>query len=111
MRIFPVVVLTAASVVALDLTALVAPAPLILIVEGQPAAARVLQTALQPLSINTDVIAPDRVPTRLSELEKYQNITLLDVSAGDLTLDQMATLREFVRSEGRGLVAAWGRVG
>ncbi len=90
-------------------TSLVAPAPLILIVEGQPAAARPLQTALQPLSINTDVIAPERVPTRLSDLEKYQNITLLDVSAGDLTLDQMATLREFVRSEGRGLVAAGGK--
>lgn len=90
-------------------TALVAPAPLILLVEGTPAAARPLQTSLQLLSINTDVITPDRLPTRLSELEKYQNVTLLDVSAGDMTLDQMATLREFVRSEGRGLVAAGGK--
>ncbi len=34
---------------------------------------------------------------------------LLDVPAGDLTLDQMTALREFVRSEGRGLVATGGR--
>jgi Mg-chelatase subunit ChlD len=82
---------------------------LVLIVEGQPAAARPLQIALQPLRIDSDVIAPSQVPTRISDLEKYQNVTLLDVSAGDLSFDQMATLREFVRSEGRGLVAAGGR--
>jgi Mg-chelatase subunit ChlD len=34
---------------------------------------------------------------------------LLDVPASALTFDQMATLREFVRSEGRGLLAIGGR--
>jgi Mg-chelatase subunit ChlD len=34
---------------------------------------------------------------------------LVDVSANSLTLDQMTTLREYVRSEGRGLVATGGR--
>ncbi len=90
-------------------TALVAPAPRVLIIEGQPAAGRILQDALQPLSINTDLVAPNRIPSQLSQLERYESIVLLDVAAGDLTLDQMATIREFVRSEGRGLVAVGGK--
>ncbi|GAB4109378.1 MAG: VWA domain-containing protein [Roseiflexaceae bacterium] len=90
-------------------TALVAPAPNILIVEGQPTVGRVLQLALQPLSINTDLIAPDALPTSLSKLVRYDGMVLIDVTAGDLSLDQMATIREFVRSEGRGLVATGGR--
>lgn len=89
--------------------ALVAPAPRILIVEGEPASARPLQLALQPLSINTDTIPPNRIPSQLSELARYESIVLLDVPADQLSLDQMANLREFVRSEGRGLVVAGGR--
>jgi Ca-activated chloride channel family protein len=90
-------------------TALVAPAPRILIVEGQPAAGLPLELALQPLSINTDLIAPADLPNRLSALERYESVVLLNVPAADMTLDQMATLREFVRSEGRGLVATGGK--
>jgi Ca-activated chloride channel homolog len=90
-------------------TALVAPAPRVLIIEGQPASGRALQGALQPLSINTDLIDAADVPTQLSDMQRYESVVLLDVSASDLTLEQMATLREFVRSEGRGLVAAGGK--
>ena len=89
--------------------ALVAPAPRVLLVEGEPAAARPLQIALQPLSINTDTIPANRLPTQLSELARYESIVLLDVPADQFTLDQMASLREFVRSEGRGLVVTGGR--
>lgn len=90
-------------------TALVAPAPRVLIIEGQPASGRALQGALQPLSINSDLVEASRVPTQLSELQRYESVVMLDVAASDLSLEQMATLREFVRSEGRGLVAAGGK--
>ena len=89
--------------------ALVAPAPRILIVEGEPAIARPLQIALQPLSINTDTIPANRLPTQLSELIHYESIVLLDVPADQFSLDQMASIREFVRSEGRGLLVTGGR--
>src|SRR5690606_21284404 len=48
-------------------------------------------------------------PAQLSALEAYEAVVLVDVPAGAFSLDQMAALREFVRSEGRGLLATGGR--
>jgi uncharacterized membrane protein len=93
----------------LAVTTLVAPAPRVLIVSREPTGARILQAALQPLSINTDLATPEQIPTQLSRLDPYESLVLLDVPAGELSLDQMATMREYVRSEGRGLVVAGGR--
>ena len=90
-------------------TALVAPQPKVLLVESQAGAATRLREALRPAGVLADVRAATRLPTQLSELDAYEGIVLIDVPAGDMTLDQMATLREFVRSEGRGLVATGGR--
>ena len=90
-------------------TALVAPQPKVLLVESQSGAADRLREALQPAGVLADVRAAQRLPTQLSELDAYEGIVLIDVPAGDMTLDQMATLREFVRSEGRGLLATGGR--
>ncbi len=90
-------------------TALVAPQPKVLLVESQVGAAARLREALQPAGVLADVRSAARLPTQLSELDAYEGIVLIDVPAGDMTLDQMATLREFVRSEGRGLVATGGR--
>jgi len=87
----------------------VAPQPKVLLVESQNGAADHLREALQPAGVQADVRAARRLPTQLSELDAYEGIVLIDVPAGDMTLDQMATLREFVRSEGRGLVATGGR--
>jgi Ca-activated chloride channel homolog len=89
-------------------TALVAPQPQVLLVEGQAGAATQLRTALRPAGVRADVIDPATLSSRLSDLALYEGIVLVDVPAGALTLDQMTTLREFVRSEGRGLVATGG---
>ena len=90
-------------------TALVAPQPKVLLVESQEGAADRLREALQPAGVLADVRMARRLPTQLSELDAYEGIVLIDVPAGDMSLDQMAMLREFVRSEGRGLLATGGR--
>ncbi|NWG18733.1 MAG: VWA domain-containing protein [Chloroflexi bacterium] len=90
-------------------TILVAPMPRILLVEGQPDVSGPLRDALRRTGVVAESIDPASLPSRLSALGRYEGIVLLDVPAGELTLDQMATLREFVRSEGRGLVAVGGR--
>ena len=90
-------------------TALVAPRPRVLLVESRAGATAPLQAALRPAGVDAETIEAQEVPTRLSDLEKYEGVVLVDVPAGDLTLDQMIALREFVRSAGRGLVATGGR--
>ncbi|HEX9370344.1 MAG TPA: VWA domain-containing protein, partial [Roseiflexaceae bacterium] len=90
-------------------TALIAPQPRVLLVESRAGAASRLRAALRRAGVQADVRRSGDLPARLSELDDYEGVVLIDVPAGDLTLDQMATLREFVRSEGRGLVATGGR--
>jgi uncharacterized membrane protein len=90
-------------------TALVAPRPRVLLVESRANEAAPLRAALRPAGVLAETMPADALPSRLSDLDAYQGIVLVDVPAGDLTLDQMTTLREFVRSEGRGLVATGGR--
>ena len=87
----------------------VAPAPRLLLVEGRTGAGAPLRAALRTLGVTVDVVAPSAVPAQLTPLAPYEGIVLIDVSAAALSLDQMATLREHVRSEGRGLVIAGGR--
>ena len=90
-------------------TALVAARPRVLLVESRTGTADALRAALRPAGVAAETIAASALPARLSDLEDYEGIVLVDVPAGDLTLDQMTTLREFVRGEGRGLVATGGR--
>ena len=49
------------------------------------------------------------LPSRLSELEPYAGMILVDVSARSLKLEQMIAIQEFVRSLGRGLLVTGGR--
>ncbi|MEM8535339.1 MAG: VWA domain-containing protein [Chloroflexota bacterium] len=90
-------------------TALVAPPPRVLLVEGENGGSSPLRVALRSANIETDVMQADFLPTQLSLLDGYEGMVLVDIPAGNLTLDQMTTIREFVRSEGRGLVVTGGR--
>ena len=89
---------------------LVAPMPRILMVEepggtaGEP-----LRSALRDAGVIADVADPTALPAQISALGLYEGIVLLNVPASALTFDQMAALREFVRSEGRGLLAIGGQ--
>jgi Mg-chelatase subunit ChlD len=89
-------------------TAIVAPPPLVLLVEGEADAAAPLSAALWSAGIENDVIAASNLTTRLSELNRYDGMVLVDVPANDLSYDQMTSVQEFVRSEGRGLVVTGG---
>jgi len=90
-------------------TALVAPPPRVLLVEGRREEAAALGEALGRAGVRADRVLADNLPARLSDLEPYDGMVLVDVPAASLSLDQMAGVREFVRSEGRGLVAIGGR--
>ncbi|MBC8163283.1 MAG: VWA domain-containing protein, partial [Roseiflexaceae bacterium] len=54
-------------------------------------------------------VSAPALPSDLAPLDDFAGVVLIDVPAGDLTLDQMAALREYVRSDGRGLVVTGGR--
>jgi Ca-activated chloride channel family protein len=89
---------------------LVAPMPRILLVEGSDGAVSApLRGALREAGVIADVADPTALPAQISALGLYEGIVLIDVPASALTFDQMATLREFVRSEGRGLLAIGGQ--
>jgi Mg-chelatase subunit ChlD len=90
-------------------TALIAPPPRVLIVEGRGGQGTALRESLRLEGIESDQVDTRTVPAQLSPLQAYDGVVLVDVPASELTLDQMSTLREFVRSEGRGLVAVGGR--
>jgi uncharacterized membrane protein len=90
-------------------TALIAQQPRVLLLESRIGAGSRLRTALRRAGVAAELHEATELPAQLSELDTYEGIVLIDVPAGDLTLDQMATLREFVRSEGRGLIATGGR--
>lgn len=90
-------------------TALVAPPPRVLLVEGRSNEAAGLAAALERAGVESDRMLADDLPARLSDLAPYDGMVLVDVPAASLSLDQMAGVREFVRSEGRGLVAIGGR--
>jgi uncharacterized membrane protein len=90
-------------------TALVAEPPLVVLVEGANGVASELRISLDRAGVQSEVIPAFALPSRLSDLDRYDGIVLIDVPANALSLDQMSSVREFVRSEGRGLVAIGGR--
>ncbi|MEI8305781.1 MAG: VWA domain-containing protein [Chloroflexales bacterium] len=90
-------------------TATVIPPPHILLVTGRPGTGVDLAAALERQGVHTSQIEASRLPSLISNLAPYDGMVLIDVPAAALSLDQMASVREFVRSEGRGLVALGGR--
>lgn len=90
-------------------TVQIAPPPRVLLVESRFGAGDALAAALDGNGIVADRVGATNLSPRLDDLAIYDGMVLIDVSAADLSLDQMATVREFVRSEGRGLVAVGGR--
>ncbi len=83
--------------------------PRVLLVEGREGNASAMSTTLWNAGIENDSISAKNLPSRLSQLQPYDGMMLIDVSAHDLSLDQMSSVREFVRSEGRGLLVTGGR--
>lgn len=67
-----------------------------------------LRNGLQQGGAAVTVTAPERLPSRLSELGTYDAIVLDNVPANALTVDQLAGLQEATRTLGRGLIVVGG---
>lgn len=85
------------------------PAPQILIVAEETGPAGRFAALLQTEGYETQITNPADLPDRLSELEQFAGMALLDVPARSFELEQMIAVQEFVRSLGRGLVMTAGR--
>jgi uncharacterized membrane protein len=82
--------------------------PRILLVAGNADAADSLRTALEAQQQDVTVVAPEAVPTDLTNLATYDSIVLADVPAGRLGTQRMQALQVFTRDLGRGLVMIGG---
>jgi Mg-chelatase subunit ChlD len=87
----------------------VRPTPNVLIASHHPEAGSALHDMLAQNSITATVIAPERLPTDLTQLLNYQLLVLEDVNAQSLSLEQWLAVRAFTQVQGRGLVVAGGR--
>ncbi len=79
----------------------------VLVVSGAEGAAESLIAALESSSIAVDRATPGTVPD-LGRLAGYQSVILVDVTADDLTDQQMLDLAGMTRDLGRGLVTIGG---
>jgi Mg-chelatase subunit ChlD len=82
--------------------------PNLLLVTPAGSDSGLLRDALQRSGAAVTVAPPGDLPSRLSELGRYDGFVLDNVPAGDLTLDQVAGLQEATRVLGRGLVVIGG---
>jgi Mg-chelatase subunit ChlD len=92
----------------LPLATVVRDQPRVLLVVPEGADAGVMRGALERGGAEVAVVPPAETPSRLSELAAFDATVLDNVPASDLSLDQMAGLREATRTLGRGLVVVGG---
>lgn len=82
--------------------------PNVLLIEGVPGEAKPVQDALTATGVNVTVKSPKDIQSRLSSLSDVDAIALVDVNAKDLSVDQMTTIQQSVRANGRGLIVIGG---
>ncbi|RNB79629.1 VWA domain-containing protein [Brevibacillus fluminis] len=87
----------------------VAGSPSLLIVEGQPGAARNLVNALQAGSIQAVVKDPALLPKELDDYKQYAGVVLANVDATKIGDDDMERIRTAVRDLGLGLIMTGGQ--
>ncbi len=85
------------------------PTSRVLIVTDEPTEGPGAGALLQEVGFEVEIMRPSNLPSRLSELEAYDGMILLNVSAKAMQLEQMIAVQEFVRSLGRGLLVTGGR--
>jgi Ca-activated chloride channel family protein len=83
--------------------------PVILYVDGNPARASYLASALAAQQLNVDTSDP--LPTSLREAERYDFIILSDMPAERVSLTQQETIEQYVRDLGGGFLFAGGENG
>ncbi|HXN33082.1 MAG TPA: VWA domain-containing protein [Polyangiaceae bacterium] len=83
--------------------------PVVLYVDGDPARASYLASALAAQQLNVDTNDP--LPTTLREAERYDFIVLSDMPAERVSLTQQETIEQYVRDLGGGFLFAGGEHG
>jgi uncharacterized membrane protein len=83
--------------------------PIVLYVDGNPARASYLASALSAQQLNVDTFDP--LPTSLREAERYDFIVLSDMPAERVSLTQQETIEQYVRDLGGGFLFAGGENG
>jgi uncharacterized membrane protein len=82
--------------------------PRILYVEGHPASAHYLQSALAAEGFTVDVVDAASIPSRVDQLDNWDEIILSDVDPKTLSMTQMQSMATYVRDLGGGFVLAAG---
>lgn len=85
--------------------------PTVLYVEGQPARATYLASALGAQQFDVDVRAPAALPRTLGELERYDFFVLSDVPAEQVGAGVQDLIERYVRDLGGGFLFAGGEAG
>jgi len=85
--------------------------PSVLYVEGQPARATYLASALGAQQFDVDVRGPTALPRSLSELERYDFFVLSDVPAEQVDQSVQDLTERYVRDLGGGFLFAGGEAG
>ncbi len=83
--------------------------PTILVVGDESGPIEQMRGWLGQAGFTTASMNPGQLPVRLSELEPYAGMVMINVSARALEFEQMIAVQEFVRSLGRGLLVTGGR--
>ncbi len=82
--------------------------PTVLYVDADPEHSRFLQPALEEEGVNVVRTDVGSMPGTLAQLQNYDSVVLSDVSATDLSTDQLNALEAMVRDLGVGLVMIGG---
>ncbi|GAB4449977.1 MAG: VWA domain-containing protein [Anaerolineae bacterium] len=90
-------------------TAQVYPPPGVLVAADDRVQGSRMAALLREAGFEAVITQPELIPTRISELEPFDGMVLVDVPATSLELEQMIAVQEFVRSLGRGLLVTGGR--
>lgn len=91
-----------------ETTVVVPGKPTVLYVEGAQGRASYLARALTAADYEVDVRNPRAIPTSVRELERYDFFILSDVSADQVSLNQMDAIERYVRDLGGGFIMAGG---
>ncbi len=85
--------------------------PSVLYVEGTPAHASYLSSALAAQEFDVEVRSPRELPSSLRELERYDFLILSDTPAEAVSLTQQDAIEAYVRDLGGGFLFAGGESG
>jgi len=83
-------------------------APHVLIIEGTKGEGQPVADSMAHTGARVTAWTPAEIPPTLSALGDFDALVLVDVSAKDLKLDQMTTIQQSVRANGKGLVVLGG---